>query len=91
MSLAIGHYDKDRLEELNKCQTSITNYSASASVYYPFRQVKMEAYKSDSTLWTNWEEYWQSGFVWYSERFNLSMTHDESSKFLQYIIEGFTE
>ena len=91
MSLAISRCDTDRLKELEKDQTSITNYSASASTYYPFRQVKMEAYKCDNTLWMHWEEYWQGGFVWYSERFNLSMTHDESSKFLQYIIKGFTE
>ncbi len=91
MSLPISCSDIDRLEELEKDQTSITNYSASTSDYYPSHQVKMEAYKSDSTLWMHWEEYWQSGFVWYSERFNLSMTYDESSKFLQYIIEGFTE
>ena len=91
MSLAISCYDIDRLKGLEKDQTSITNYSASASTYYPFRQVKMEAYKSDSTLWMHWEEYWQGGFVWYSGRVNLSMTYEESSKFLQYIIEGFTE
>ena len=91
MSLAVSCYDTDRLKELEKDQTSIANYSASTSAYYPFRQVKMEAYKVDNTLWMHWEEYWQGGFVWYSERFNLSMTHDESSKFLQYIIEGFTE
>ena len=91
MSLAIGHYDIGRLKELEKDQTSITNYSASASVYYPFRQVKMEAYKCDNVLWMHWEEYRQGGFVWYSERFTVSMTDSESSKFLQYIIEGFTE
>ena len=91
MSLAVSCYDTDRLKELDKDQTSITNYSASSSVYYPFRQVKMEAYKCDNTLWMHWEEYRQGGFVWYSERFSLSMTYDESSKFLQYIIEEFTE
>ena len=91
MSLPISCSDIDRLEELEKDQTSITNYSASTSDYYPPHQVTMQAYKSDSTLWMHWEEYWQSGFVWYSERFSLSMTYDESSKFLQYIIEGFTE
>ncbi len=91
MSLPISCSDIDRLEELEKDQTSITNYSASTSDYYPSHQVKMEAYKSDNTLWMHWEEYWQGGFVWYSGRFNLSMTYEESSKFLQYIIEGFTE
>lgn len=91
MSLAISCYDIDRLKELEKYQTSITNYSASASTYYPFRQVEIEAYKSDNTLWMHWEEYWQGGFVWYSGRFNLSMTDSESSEFLQYIIEGLSE
>jgi hypothetical protein len=91
MSLAVSCYDTDRLKELEKDQTSITNYSASASNCYPFRQVKMEAYKVDNILWMHWEEYWQGWFVRHSERFNLHMTHDESSKFLQYIIDGFTE
>ena len=92
MSLAIGHYDIDRLKELEKFKTSVRNYTVSSSCYLPvLHDTCMEAYKCNSVLWMHWEEYWQSGFVWYSERFNLSMTYDESSKFLQYIIEGFTE
>ena len=92
MSLAIGHYDKDRLEELKKSQTSVGNYTVSSSCYLPvLHDTCMEAYKCDNVLWMHWEEYWQCGFVWYSKRFTASMTDSESSEFLQYIIEGFTE
>ena len=94
MSLAIGHYDKDRLEELKKCQTSVGNYTVSGSCYRQSGLIRhdtdMVAYKCDSVLWMHWEESYTNRFVRHSKRFNVSMTHCESSEFLQYIIEGFT-
>ena len=92
MSLAIGHYDKDRLEELKKCQTSVWNYTVSSSCYLPvLHDTLMEAYKCDNVLWMHWEESCLGTFVRHSKRFTVSMTDSESSEFLQYIIEGFNE
>ena len=39
----------------------------------------------------NWGESYLGTFVRHSKRFTVSMTDSESSEFLQYIIEGFTE
>ena len=94
MSLAIGHYDKDRLEELKKYQTSDCTYNVSSSCYHPGmlrHDTDMEVYKCDNVLWMHWGESYLNTFVRYSKRFTVSMTDSESSEFLQYIIEGFTE
>lgn len=94
MCLAIGYYDNDRLEQLKKYTTSVRTYAVSSSCYRSgmiLHDTEMEAYKCDNILWMHWEESCSHGFVRHSKRFTVSMTHDESSKFLQYIIEGFTE
>lgn len=94
MSLAIGFYDTDRLKELEKYPTSVGTYAVSSSCYRSGmirHDTEMNAYKCDNILWMHWEESCLHGFVRHSNRFTVSMTHDESSKFLQYIIEWFTE
>ena len=94
MSLVISCYDTDRLKELEKDPTSVGTYAVSSSCYCSGmirHDTEMEAYKCDNILWMHWEESCLHVFVRHSKRFTVSMTHDESSKFLQYIIEGFTE
>ena len=91
-TFTMGDWELQYLHKLKNSDYCSEEFYASCTIYDGKENHRLAITASKFScdgLWMTWEESWQDRFVWYSERFNLSMTHDESSRFLQHLINGF--
>ena len=93
-TFTMGDWELQYLHKLKNGDYCSEDYCASCYVHdgKENHRLSITANKhSCAGLWMEWKESWQDGLVAKSRAFNLSMGDQEATKFLQYIIDGFTK